>query len=46
VDFVSIDQGHLAISHVARAAIDLGGPKGIGVGIGVFCVQAGDEVMG
>jgi hypothetical protein len=30
----------------ARAAIDLGRPKGVGVGIGGFCVQAGDEVVG
>ena len=46
VEAVRIDQGYLAIGHLARAALDLGGPKGIGIGIGVFGVQAGDEVMG
>jgi hypothetical protein len=46
VDFNRIDQGNIALSYLACAALDLSGPKGVGMGIGVFGVQAGDEVMG
>ncbi len=33
VDVIRIDQDNLAIGHVSRPALDLGGPKGVGMGI-------------
>jgi hypothetical protein len=46
VNFIRVDQGHLAIGHLARAAFDFSGQKRVGIGIGAFAVQAGYEVMG
>jgi hypothetical protein len=45
VNFVRIDQVDFTLGHLVSAAPYFGCPKGIGVGIGAFGVQAGDEVM-
>jgi hypothetical protein len=46
VDFIRIEQGHLAFRHISCAVLDLSGPKGVGIRVAVFGVQAGDELMG
>ena len=45
VDFVCIDQGDLAVGHLARPSFDLGGPQGIGARVRIFGIQTGDEVV-